>query len=440
MRPSRRIRVPRATGARGRAGLACFISGAIVWTAATANIAGAQIQTKVACLGEATTHSAHRTYDPEYPELMGSFLDPTFKVEASPANPLSGGMLFGAGTNFRIGNFGQPTGTSLINSGPETASTYGSPQMTMAEAFAPHVVVLGPYGPHEPYAAVSIPDHFAADLRTLAMRIMAFPSKPTVFISIPIARWGEDTDTLRRQIRDWTIQVAQELKLPTIDLWTAFLGKRAEFQDQNHLALAGRQRMGMVVGEAIRTWKANQGAAGTGGISGGTDAGAAGDAGVADGGVATGGTGGRVGGGGISGGNASGGRGGGTGGTDGIIGGTGGAVIGSGGAPGNNGGATGSGGAPSGSGGSVVVSTSGGAPGTAGMPSGGGGSTGTAGSTGVVTGADASTGPSGNPVTASGPIGCGCSAAPSTRGIGNGLLLAMAISALAFARGRRRRG
>ena len=233
--------------------------------------ARAQTQTKIACIGEATTHSAHRMHDPEYPQLMGEFLDADFKLEAQP-NPLDGGMLYGAGASYRVGNFGLPTGTSLDTKSTEVASTIHSPQLLAAEAFAPQVVVLGPYGPHEPYAEVSVPDNFAPDLKRLAQRILAFPSKPTVFMAIPIARYGEDTDTLRRQIKQWTVQVAAELELPTIDLWTEFLGKRAEFYDQNHLALAGRERMGRFTGAAIKTWKdagGNTGGAGGSNSSGG---------------------------------------------------------------------------------------------------------------------------------------------------------------------------
>lgn len=261
---------------------------AIVWFG-DAPLVLAQTQTKLACIGEATTHSAHRMHDPEYPQLMGEFLDSDFKLEAE-ANPLDGGMLYGKGSGYRVGNFGLPTGTALDTTSTEVASTIHSPQLLAAEAFAPHVVVLGPYGPHEPYAEVSVPDNFAPDLKRLAQRILAFPSKPTVFMAIPIARYGEDTDTLRRQIRQWTMQVAEELQLPTIDLWTEFLGKRAEFYDQNHLALAGRERMGRFTGAAIKAWRdAGGGLNGTGGTgSGGTSNGGVSGLGAVGGGDAAG--------------------------------------------------------------------------------------------------------------------------------------------------------
>lgn len=261
-----------------------FVFSLVAWFALAVLIApSASAQTKIACIGEATTHSAHRNYDPEYPALMGGYLDADFRVEPTPANPLSGGMLYGAGTNYRVGNFGLPTGVAVDTASTEVAATIRSPQLRTAESFGPQVVILGPYGPHEPYAEVSLPERFAPDLKALATRILAFPSKPTVFIALPIARWGDDTDSVRRNIRNWTVQVAEEMKLPQIDLWTAFLGKRAEFQDQNHLALAGRERMARVISDAVKAWKANGGGiGGAGGMSGSTG----GSAGTSSGGSA----------------------------------------------------------------------------------------------------------------------------------------------------------
>jgi hypothetical protein len=228
----------------------------------------AHAQTKIACIGEATTHSAHRIHDPEYPEFMGRFLDVDFKVEPTPQNPLDGGMLFGGGTNYRIGNFGLPTGTAIETNSADVETAITSPRLTDAEKFGPDVVILGPYGPHEPYAGVSV-DNFLPDLRKLAARVVAFPNKPAVFLALPIARYGEDNDTTRRSIHDWTVQVATEMKLPAIDLWTEFMGKRSEFYDQNHLAEAGRQRMGNFIGAAVKSWKqAGSGGSGAGGMSG----------------------------------------------------------------------------------------------------------------------------------------------------------------------------
>ncbi len=380
--------------------------------------AQAQTKTKIACLGEASTHSVHRQiYDPEYPELMGIYIDTNFKVEPTPANPLDGGMLYGNGTNYRIGNFGLPTGVAFENAGPDVTPTLGSPQLMTAETFAPDVVVLGPYGPHEPetHSGTTI-DHFLPDFRKLAMRVMAFTSKPKVFIAIPLPRSGTAGDATRETIHAATIQVAMELGLSTIDLWNAFLGKTDEFADQNHLTLAGRTHHAQVVGDAIKEWKAG-GGTGAGGTAGTVDAGgtANADAGVPGGGGR--GPGGTPASGG-AGGAASGTGGSGTGGGGMTVGGSGGIV-----------GSSGSGGFAAASGGSVVVPVTG----TGGSPAGGGPVAhggGAIGSSATGAGVPASTGSS-----ASG----GCSYVPGSLGQGAGSTALFGIAGLIAAAYRRRR-
>jgi hypothetical protein len=400
--------------------------------------AAAEAQTKVACLGEASTHSAHRTNDPEYPELMGRLLDTNFMREPTPANPFSGGMFYGGGTNYRIGNFGLPRGTVIdtTNAAADVMPTIRSQMLKDAEAFGPQAVVLGPYGAHERYSLESVGSKFLPDLRALAARVVAFPSKPTVFIALPLPRWGEDTDAERRSIHGFTAQVAREMSLPTIDLWTEFLGKRAEFDDQNHLSLAGRQRMGNFVGAAIKRWK-ESGSVGGGG-AGGTGSGGS----AAGGGAGRGGSGSVAGAGGTSGGGASSGSGGasagagassggavGVGGSGGSSAGTAGAVgsagstpVANGGSPATSGGSTGAGGSPSSSGG--TLSTSGGVPSTPPSSPVGGTSQGQSGTTGVMPG---------SPTEEAG--GCSVRAVPASAG---GWLAGLAgLSLLTFAARRR---
>jgi hypothetical protein len=385
--------------------------------------AQAQTKTKIACLGEATTHSVHRQiYDPEYPELLGIYIDTNFKVEPTPANPLDGGMLYGNGTNYRIGNFGLPTGVAFENAGPEVTPTLGSPQLMMAETFAPDVVVLGPYGPHEPetHSATTI-DHFLPDFRKLAMRVMAFTSKPKVFIAIPFPRSGTAGDATREMIHAATIQVAMELGLSTIDLWNAFLGKVDEFADQNHLTEAGRTHHAQVVGDAIKAWKAGSGTGG-GGAAGTVDAGgpANADAGVPGGG-------GR----GSGGAPVSGGSPGGAGASGGAT------VVGSGGSGGIGGslGGNGSGGSIPASGGSAAVPVAG----TGGSPSASGGSVahtgGTTGSSATGGGAPGSIGS----MSGSGSGGCSLVPGVGPLGQGAGSTALLVIAGLIAAAHRRRR-
>ncbi|MEO5768236.1 MAG: hypothetical protein ABIS92_07775 [Polyangia bacterium] len=352
--------------------VALFLSLAGVRTAA----AQTATQIKVACLGEASTHSAHRMYDPEYPELMGMLLDSDFKKDASPQNPLDGGMLYGGGTKYRIGNFGITTGRVVETNLSDPQSVITSRQLKDAEAWNPHIVILGPFGPHEALQGGDVTTFLPA-LRRLVTRVVAFPSKPTVYIALPLPRWGMDEEANRRRFNMETAQVIRETGLPSIDFWTSFLGKMPEFADQNHLNLVGRKHMADVAFAVIKEWKPGQGAGGAGGNGGG-------------------GTGGSTGGSGIDGGASDGSR---TG--DGAVASTGGS------APGSTGGSgEGSGGVPGtggtvGTGGAVGtggIASSGGAVGTGGAanPRGTGGAPGSAGA--------APTEP-GGACTAGGPIG-----------------------------------
>ncbi len=213
-----------------------------------------QAQTRVACIGEQTTHSFHRQNDPEYPLFLGELLDRDFKVDTTRSHPNAGGFLYGGGTNYRIGNFGHPRGTVLDHALENPKAILRSDELKLAEAFAPQVVILGPFGDHESLTKVSM-DGFARDLRTLVDRIAGFDSKPTIFVALPLSRGGTDDDANYRRIHEETDQVARERKLPVIDLWSAFLGRKEYYQDATHLTVAGRQHLAAVIAYAVLAWK-----------------------------------------------------------------------------------------------------------------------------------------------------------------------------------------
>jgi hypothetical protein len=205
--------------------------------------------TRVALIGEQTTHSLHRENDPEYPRLLAERLDVDFKADTAQA-PTGGGFLSGGGTRYRVGNFGHPQGSVIDHALENPKSILRSAELKLAEKFAPAIVVLGPFGDHELLTQQSL-DRFAPDLRTLIERIGSFPGKPKIYIALPLPRGGKDEDENYRRIRNETKAVAEEGKLETIDLWAYFLGRAELFQDATHLTLAGRQELARVVGEAI---------------------------------------------------------------------------------------------------------------------------------------------------------------------------------------------
>lgn len=297
---------PRSTPTAHRwlVAISSVVAALVLLVAGPASAQEAAERIRIACVGEATTHSAHRENDPEYPELMGQFLDDDFEKDTSEPNPMSGGMLYGEGSSYRVGNFGVPKGSALIHPDNDTAeSMLNSAQLPRAEQFEPDLVVVGPFGPHEPYAEVPI-SNFAADYRQLIEHIQSFSSSPALLICSPIPRDAVDNNTERRQIRDATLQVAADMGIEVIDLWDEFLGRPEEFADQNHLNLTGRQHMAQVIAQAVETWSSatpgsepepegSQGGAATGGTqgafggAGGAVGGASGSGGSAGADVAT---------------------------------------------------------------------------------------------------------------------------------------------------------
>lgn len=230
----------------------CLAASLMLWIVSTLR---AEAQTRIACIGEQTTHSFHRENDPEYPQFLGEALDKDFKIDTEKPHPNAGGFLYGGGANYRIGNFGHPRGTVLDHALENPKAVIRSDELKLAEQFAPNVVILGPFGDHESQTNVSM-DQFTADLRTLIARIASFKSQPVIFVVLPLPRESKDADANYRRIRNETEQVAREKKLPIIDLWKAFIDKSEYYKDATHLTVSGRRHLAEIVAASITGWKA----------------------------------------------------------------------------------------------------------------------------------------------------------------------------------------
>ena len=216
--------------------------------------ASASAQIKIALIGEQTTHSLHRENDPEYPKFLGESLDRDFIIDATKPHPMGGGHLYGGGAKFLIGNFAHPQATILDHALSNPKSYLRSDELKLAEAFAPHLVVLGPFGDHEALAKIGF-DNFTRDLRALLDRLAAFPSHPQILVALPIPHGPKDDDENYRRIRRETEQVAREKKLAIIDLWTPFLGHPEFYKDATHLTIPGRQQLAKVVAASLTVTK-----------------------------------------------------------------------------------------------------------------------------------------------------------------------------------------
>ena len=222
---------------------------ALALSACTSASAPSGSPIKVACFGEQTTHSFHRVNDPEYPLFLGQLLDADFKAEAIE-HPMAGGFLYGGGTHYRIGNFGHPRGTVIDHDLEDPKAILRSDELKLSEQFNPDIVILGPFGDHESLTKVSM-DHFTPDLNRLIDHIAAFRSHPFIYLALPVPRGPLDNSDNYRRIRDETLQVARARNLPTIDLWTGFLGHPEFFQDGTHLTIPGRHQLAQTVAAAV---------------------------------------------------------------------------------------------------------------------------------------------------------------------------------------------
>ena len=205
---------------------------------------------RIACLGEQTTHSLHRVNDPEFPFLLGEALDRDFSADPTP-NPVAGGFFTGEGSHYRIGNFGSPNASVIDHALDKPQSLLRSSQLTAAEAFAPDIVILGPFGEHEELTGLGM-DHYAPDLKRLVERILGFASRPLVLLLLPIPAGGADNSPAYHQIREATLDVARQTGQPAVNLWTPFLGKAAMFKDPTHLTESGRRKLARIVTRAVR--------------------------------------------------------------------------------------------------------------------------------------------------------------------------------------------
>jgi hypothetical protein len=187
---------------------------------------------KVACVGEQTTHSAHRENDPEFPERLAALL----------------------GKDFEVRNFGLPKGRILSDAPAADAEAYvASDVFTQSKAYQPRAVVFGPWGVHDTYPG-NWPEHkaeFEGDLRALVRAYTGLPSQPVVFLVTPLPYDARAEHSIAELLAP-TQGLAHALALPSIDLWSAFLGHPEWYKDPTHLTPEGQHEHARVVAQALR--------------------------------------------------------------------------------------------------------------------------------------------------------------------------------------------
>jgi lysophospholipase L1-like esterase len=181
--------------------------------------------TRVACVGDSIT--AGSGYVGELERLLGEAYD--------------------------VRNFGVPS-TTLLSRGERP---YVKEQKSRdALDFKPHVVVvmLGT-NDTKPQNYKHIGD-FAADYKRLLAEFAALPTKPRVFLCTPVpvyydGNWGIDNGRLNEGVLPGVRKVAEELKLPVIDMNQALSGRPDLFHRDNVHPVGGQTLMAAEVYRAI---------------------------------------------------------------------------------------------------------------------------------------------------------------------------------------------
>jgi lysophospholipase L1-like esterase len=152
------------------------------------------------------------------------------------------GKLLGA--RFLVQNFGV-SGATLLRKGDLPYWSTGA--YAQASAFAPDVVIIKLGTNDSKPQNWAHKDEFAADCRDLVTHFVTLPSKPHVFVCLPVpaysGAYGIRGDVIANELIPMIKQVATETKTPVLDLFTAMSNQPQYFPDGIHPNDAGYEAL-----------------------------------------------------------------------------------------------------------------------------------------------------------------------------------------------------
>lgn len=183
---------------------------------------------RVACVGDSITYGhgiKDRLHD-AYPGVLSTML----------------------GEKYDVRNFGVSGTTTMMG----TDMPYMNEQAYKdALAFNPDIVTIK-LGTNDskPYNWDGN-DHFKKDLKTLIESFRALPSKPQIWLCLPVPAYGHawsiNDSVIYNGVIPFIKEVAQEENLPLIDLNTPFQGKRQYFPDTIHPNEEGEKMIAEII-------------------------------------------------------------------------------------------------------------------------------------------------------------------------------------------------
>ncbi len=191
---------------------------------------------RVACVGDSITYGhgiKDRLHD-AYPGVLSSMLGDKYDVR-----------------NFGVSGTTTMTGTDMPYMNEQAYKD--------ALEFNPQIVTIKlgtndskPYNWKES-------GHFKQDLKTLIASFRALPSKPKIWLCLPVPAmgnaWNINDSVIYNGVIPYIREVAQEEDLPLIDLNTPFQGKRQYFPDTIHPNEEGEKKIAEIIFENVFTRK-----------------------------------------------------------------------------------------------------------------------------------------------------------------------------------------
>lgn len=157
------------------------------------------------------------------------------------------------GENMLVKNFGH-SGATLLNSGDKPYTTLK--EYKDALEFKPDIVVIKLGTNDSKPQNWKFKDNFANDYKALIDTFAALPTKPEIWVCLPVPAYGNAWNINDTIIKNEAIpilkEVAKEKNVQLIDLYTALSNKENLFPDKIHPNAEGAGEIAKAVFEAIK--------------------------------------------------------------------------------------------------------------------------------------------------------------------------------------------
>jgi acyl-CoA thioesterase-1 len=187
---------------------------------------------KVACVGDSITFGAgvQNREQNSYPVVLGKLL----------------------GEKYDVRNFGV-SGTTLLKKGDSPYWKTG--EFKQATDFAPNIVIIKLGTNDTKPQNFKSKDQFEGDLTAMVDHFTALPSKPKVFLCLPVpvykTQWGINADGLAFYM-PIIKKVAEAKGTGLIDLFTPLSNQKALFPDNIHPNAAGAKKMAETIAPILQ--------------------------------------------------------------------------------------------------------------------------------------------------------------------------------------------